>query len=179
MFVLTAFVQPHVVATERGRGHGRWLTVGMRFRPHPLVRFGILLPTGMIPVAILANWSSAYSWSDSVGAAVAVLICALIAGRWILFAGAVCSDSHLRVRGLLWSRRIRRDAILSLSTDYVFVRWRNRWGRVVYSPMSPFWSEPNALWFVSEYNHGVLQTISDWVQSSPGYVIERTSSGRH
>jgi hypothetical protein len=156
-----------------------WLTVFVRFRPHPLVRFAILFPTVGIPLAIVSTWSPAYASSDLWGAVATVLICAMIAVRWILFTGAVCSESHLLIRGLFWSRRIRRDQILGLSTDYVFVRWRNRWGRVVYSPMGGFWSEPNAVQFVSDHNHRVVKTIREWVRASPGYVVERSTSGRH
>lgn len=163
----------------RRAGCGCWLTVRMRFRPHPLVRFGILLPAGIIPMAIVSTWSSANSMADAREAGAVILVCALVAGRWVLFAGAECSDSHLIVRGLLWSRRIRRDAIMGFSRDYVFVRWRTRRDVVVFSPMGPFWSKPNPAAFVSAYNHTVLEKISDWVDSRPGHESLHSSAGRH
>lgn len=83
-----------------------------------------------------------------------------------------CEDNRLLVRGWFWSRSIRKDQIVGV-TSRKFVEWTSKRGKKRYSPLPMFWTWPRSYGLFDGYNSHALMTISRWIGN------EEEHSGRH
>ncbi|WP_426516118.1 hypothetical protein ACPPVQ_15955 [Diaminobutyricibacter sp. McL0618] len=152
----------------------------IRLWPHPLYRFGMLIPTGVVAAA--AIHASAIESPTVGGMTSGVLILlgsAYVAWRAIFFTGVVCKSDVLIVRGTLWSRRIPRLAIERIPKELAVVVWRGASRRRRYTPLLPFTSVGNTAASVEEYNVAAIKVVLNWVRAAPGYVTPKRKPDLH
>lgn len=147
-------------------------------RPHIAVRFGTLIPTGCIAAAFVCAWAQAQFLTGLAVSLPVIAICALVAVRSIFYAGAICTQDQLVVRGMLWSRRISRSAIDEVTGSWAVVVWRGRGLGRRFTPMTGFFTGNSAQW-LDDYNSGKIRLIRMWVKAGPEYQPIVASEGRH
>lgn len=69
----------------------------------------------------------------------------------------------ITVRGLLWSRTIRRSDVVAL-TSFPALKWRHHSGHHVYTPLTVFLNLGNGLPMVGAHNEACLDRLSKAVR---------------
>lgn len=134
-----------------------------RLRPHILQIVGMFIPTGILIFASLSVWNPD---KPAVSLILVLVFCPVslyVLVRWVGFAGVRRHGDDLIVTGMFWSRRIPLARIERVTFGYVSVRWRNRRGSRILTPVTALWSEPRSLDFVTRHSHEAVSKVRVWV----------------
>ncbi|MDN4613207.1 hypothetical protein P5G50_01975 [Leifsonia sp. F6_8S_P_1B] len=126
----------------------------------------MLIPAAAVSYASLTVLATEPRVETLVIALLAVVPSAAGAARWTLLSGARLDGATLVVHGLLWSRRIPLSSIRRVSKGYAAVYWVTKAGRRRVTPLTPFWSNPRPVEFVTQYNSRMINAIRSWFRDA-------------
>lgn len=124
---------------------------------------------GLIAFSFGGTWISDWPVEAGIpigGLATVVGVVAMVRG--VLYR-VVLADDTMTVKGYLWSRKIPKSAIRSV-TRFPAVRWRDETGRMRWSPLVGF-MQGNTLPFVERRSEGGEAELRRW--------LRKGHSGRH
>lgn len=93
-----------------------------------------------------------------------LLACLYVIVRWMFFMGIRKDGVFLVVTGALWLRRIRLAQIDRVTDFNVFVWWRTRSGRRMFTPLAAFSAQEGTIELVARRNRRVISQIRHWVE---------------
>jgi hypothetical protein len=117
------------------------------------------MPAGVVAYAGIGAWIEQPTDAGGAIAVTALLLCSAAAIRWIFFSGAERIGDTLVVHALFGSRRIPLRQIQRITSGYAYIRWASGKGHRRITLLTPFWSDPNPLEFVTRYNDETLSLI--------------------
>jgi hypothetical protein len=145
---------------------------GVLIRQHWSVRYGSLIPGGVVICAAIATLPMHPTLDGTFGSAVLVAL-----PTWLIIrsfrAGIECLDDMLIVRGWFWSRSIPRSSVTGVSR-WRNILWTSRSGGARLTPLPMFWNLPNNAIFIDEFNNRAMERLDEWLDIDVPHPESRT-----
>lgn len=137
----------------------------MRLRPHPIARFGALIPAALLTFGTVQVWTPEYT-SEFKAALLAIMgIAVYLTVRWIVLSGVVLGNDAVVIHGACWSRRVPVGQAIEVQKSGVCpaLKWRAEGNQSRSSPILAFMTTPSdPIWF-KKYNDSAVAKVNSWI----------------
>lgn len=135
----------------------------MELKPLLIARFGHAIFGVAIAAGSTNFWTAGAGELSYLLGGLGFTLGTIVAVRSFLMK-VVLRDGVVEIRGWMWSRRIPRSAVVSVS-EFPAVRWTdNTSGRARWSPVVWMMTGSRTLGFINRYNRAELKKLRKWVK---------------